>query len=444
MGKRVRFFISYVHEDFDSAKQIYDYLLNQGHEPWMDKHNLLPGEKWNNVINGVIDKTDFFISLQSRKAVQKTGTFQKEQRIAIERQSTFPPNKTFIIPVRLDECQIGYEEIKKLQWINMFVLGFEETMDRILRVSGLENNLFEESEKENSEEPKENDPCLINLPDTGEQIIIERKISEDKFFLFFSGKILNDSGRDKLVTVKVTRKVEDNGLLINELSLLIELRKDHSEDNKQFKFLRKVFLPKPLGRFCFGQENDWNYRGRQALLFNQNEGAMNFFQLKKRFPYGVPDRHLGWVIERSLLVLGFIHEQRLILGNISPANLWVIDEDVKEIAHNRVFFDNFSFAFYPQADGNYRFRDDYSAPEITGAIGPHVSSDIYSLGKSLHYIMGGDSNAEFRKFIDNLCQERRENRPFDAWKELENFKIIREKYFTISRPIFFNQKTYEE
>ncbi len=37
-------FISYAREDFTHAERLYNELKKAGFEPWLDKHNLIPGQ----------------------------------------------------------------------------------------------------------------------------------------------------------------------------------------------------------------------------------------------------------------------------------------------------------------------------------------------------------------------------------------------------------------
>ena len=39
-------FLCHASEDVDTVATMYDFLKNAGHEPWLDKRRLLPGQEW--------------------------------------------------------------------------------------------------------------------------------------------------------------------------------------------------------------------------------------------------------------------------------------------------------------------------------------------------------------------------------------------------------------
>ena len=39
-------FISYAKEDYEAAETLYNYLIEKGYKPWLDKKNLRVGEDW--------------------------------------------------------------------------------------------------------------------------------------------------------------------------------------------------------------------------------------------------------------------------------------------------------------------------------------------------------------------------------------------------------------
>jgi hypothetical protein len=106
-------FISYASEDLHIAQTLYKRLREFGLRPWMDKppkpyhmEGLKPGELWEDRLREAIGSAKYFIPLFSKTSVQKTGYVQSEFRLALSRLSQIPAGKIFVIPVRIDECQI--------------------------------------------------------------------------------------------------------------------------------------------------------------------------------------------------------------------------------------------------------------------------------------------------------------------------------------------------
>lgn len=56
--------------------------------------------------------------------------------MAVELIERMPPDRIFVIPVRLDNCQIPYERIRGRQWQDLFP-SYDEGLKRVLQVLSL-------------------------------------------------------------------------------------------------------------------------------------------------------------------------------------------------------------------------------------------------------------------------------------------------------------------
>lgn len=105
-NKMTKIFISYAHEDIASARRLYKQLKGvPGVEPWFDKENLLPGVKWRPAIRKAIRESDYFVALLSQRSISKKGYVQKEMKEALEIRDEFPEGQSFLLPIRIDNCQ---------------------------------------------------------------------------------------------------------------------------------------------------------------------------------------------------------------------------------------------------------------------------------------------------------------------------------------------------
>ena len=100
IGMNDRVFISYAREDKASAEKLYVFLKSNGFTPWMDKMDLLPGQKWDIAINAALKKTDFIILLLSRISVEKRGFIQKEFKLALDFCKEKLESDIFLIPFK--------------------------------------------------------------------------------------------------------------------------------------------------------------------------------------------------------------------------------------------------------------------------------------------------------------------------------------------------------
>ncbi|MCP4346816.1 MAG: TIR domain-containing protein [Desulfobacterales bacterium] len=125
-------FISYGEEDYQVAKRLYDDLKDSGFNPWMDKENILGGRNRKLEIRQAIIESSFFLVLLSEKFLSKRGFFQKELKIALEILDEMPPDKIFIMPVRLDPCESAYEKLQDIQHTDLFP-SYDEGFRQIVR-----------------------------------------------------------------------------------------------------------------------------------------------------------------------------------------------------------------------------------------------------------------------------------------------------------------------
>jgi hypothetical protein len=119
-GKQPQVFISYAREDEGTARKLYADLQRAGVRPWMDKENLLPGQHWKTAIQQAIRQSDYVIVLLSSRSVSKRAYVQKEVRAALEELENIPVADIYVIPARVDDCEVPYERLQDLHWVDLF------------------------------------------------------------------------------------------------------------------------------------------------------------------------------------------------------------------------------------------------------------------------------------------------------------------------------------
>lgn len=123
----IRIFLAHASEDKAAVTDLYYHLKESGFEPWLDKVNLLPGQSWRAEIPKAIKNSQVFIACLSEQSVKKQGYIQREFRMALNAMADRPPGQIYLIPVRLDACQIPelrQEEygisLSDYQWVDLF------------------------------------------------------------------------------------------------------------------------------------------------------------------------------------------------------------------------------------------------------------------------------------------------------------------------------------
>ena len=135
----VQIFLAHAKEDKAKVFELYDRLKRRGYIPWLNIKDLLGGQLWDDQIKKAIDNSDVFLACLSKRSVDKQGYVQKEFRMALQKCGEIPRDKIYLIPLRLDACEIPdlrqHEygiKIKDYQWIDYFEEdGFEQLVKSI-------------------------------------------------------------------------------------------------------------------------------------------------------------------------------------------------------------------------------------------------------------------------------------------------------------------------
>lgn len=219
------------------------------------------------------------------------------------------------------------------------------------------------------------------------------------------------------VVIKISNDRADNDLLYAESRALRLLRQEESPQHKH--------LPRVLGEFRTPD-------GRNGTVLERIDG-LDLVEVLRRLPSGMPASHLVWLMRRCLSVLGWAHAHGVLHGNLDPAHILVRPKD-----HNVWVIDWCYSLIEPRRTGQgFRvLNDEYSAPEVRTKMAPLPSADIYSLGKCIMFVAGGDPTAKtipvevdtrLAGFIRFLTTENVRGRPHDAWamyRELDSLRGI--------------------
>jgi hypothetical protein len=147
-------FISYAREDLEIAKQIFTFLRQNNLTPWLDKLNLLPGQDWELEIQKAIEASDYIIICLSRYSVTKRGYIQKEFRKALSVLETLPDGDIYIIPIRLDECEVPSSFLAK-QWLDWHESNAQEKLLKVFDYPNVSSKFKKKSPALEFENPQE-------------------------------------------------------------------------------------------------------------------------------------------------------------------------------------------------------------------------------------------------------------------------------------------------
>jgi formylglycine-generating enzyme required for sulfatase activity len=119
MSRPLKVFLCHASEDKPAVRELYKKLVAQGIDVWLDEEKLLPGQDWQFEIPGALQDSDAVIVCLSSASITKEGYIQKEIKYAIDKADEKPEGTIFIIPVRLQECEVP-RRLERWQWIDLF------------------------------------------------------------------------------------------------------------------------------------------------------------------------------------------------------------------------------------------------------------------------------------------------------------------------------------
>lgn len=117
---RPRIFIAYAVEDLIPVRRLCRALDHAGCLPWLDKEKLLPGQNWPRAIERAIEISDAFVACFSPRSIVKRGQFQSELRYALDCARRLPLGDPFVIPLRLEACEVPRNIAEQIQYVDLF------------------------------------------------------------------------------------------------------------------------------------------------------------------------------------------------------------------------------------------------------------------------------------------------------------------------------------
>jgi hypothetical protein len=128
----LRAFLCHASEDKPAVRALYKLLRKEGIQPWFDEVDLLPGQEWRQEIRKAVRISDVVIVCLSTKSTTKDAYVQKEIVYALDRADEKPEGTIYMIPLRLEACEVP-DRLSRWQWVNLYEEGGFERLMRTLR-----------------------------------------------------------------------------------------------------------------------------------------------------------------------------------------------------------------------------------------------------------------------------------------------------------------------
>lgn len=118
-GEGLIVFLCHCSEDKAVVREIDRMLKADGFRPWFDEADIPPAAEWDDEIQRALRMSDAVVVCLSKTFSRKEGYVQKELRAAMELALEKLDGAKFLIPVRLEECDV-LPGLKKYQYIDWF------------------------------------------------------------------------------------------------------------------------------------------------------------------------------------------------------------------------------------------------------------------------------------------------------------------------------------
>lgn len=277
-----------------------------------------------------------------------------------------------------------------------------------------------------TEAPRDVSPSVEAERDRGFSLTIgdrgyalERRLAQGDVATIWRGRCTAGARAGQEVVAKVAQEPADDAFVLAEIAALRHLHAGEGAQRKQ--------LPAVLDLFN-------NAEGRAGVVLPWFEGY-DGAALRSRFADGVPQEHVIWIGRRLLSVAGYAHHLGVVHANIEPAHVVVRPRD-----HHVALIDWCYAAIEPARtrQGFRAYNPLYSGPEVAEKKPPIPASDLYSIGRVLLFLLGGDLqtgdmpeavDARLQRVVRYLTRTSPLQRAQDAWEMFSELGRVRGQMF---------------
>ncbi|CAG0931645.1 Serine/threonine-protein kinase Pkn1 [Thermoflexales bacterium] len=140
----LRIFLCHSFADKPAVRELYQRLQADGFEPWLDEEDLLPGQDWQREIPKAVRNSDVVIVCLSKGSITKAGYVHKEIKFALDVADEQPEDAVFLIPLKLEECDVP-DRLSLWHAVSLFRVDGYERLLKALRLRAASLNALDAS-----------------------------------------------------------------------------------------------------------------------------------------------------------------------------------------------------------------------------------------------------------------------------------------------------------
>jgi DNA-binding response OmpR family regulator len=128
-----RVFLCHAPEDEERATRLYERLVGDGVQCWMEAADLAPGQDRDQEIRQAVQRSRHVLACVSRRSMTDRGYLRDQLDEAVRVADQQPEGATFLLPVRLEACPIP-QRLARWHWVDLFASAGYERLLGALRV----------------------------------------------------------------------------------------------------------------------------------------------------------------------------------------------------------------------------------------------------------------------------------------------------------------------
>lgn len=131
LSKQLQIFLLYARGDQEAIRRLYQRMIKEGADVWLDREKILPGQDWQYEIRKAIQGSDVIIVCLSRQFNKQGGYRHEELKLALAKARSLPEGRCFIIPARLEKCELP-EALRRWHYVDLFEAhGYKKLLDAL-------------------------------------------------------------------------------------------------------------------------------------------------------------------------------------------------------------------------------------------------------------------------------------------------------------------------
>jgi hypothetical protein len=249
--RALRVFLCHSSDDKSIVRSLYKQLVADGVDPWLDEEKLLPGQDWRLEIAKAVRTSDIVLVCLSRSSITRAGYVQKEIRLALDVADEQPEGAIFVIPVKLEECDVP-ERLSRWQWVDLFSeSGYERLM---LALKARADELTDRAQRKT--ESIEGTLPSPSYPDAVLDLRSSLGPISAKLLDFELGDITSEQ---KAIMLRELDRLRKDAIGKRDTSVVRKIQEMQKRLN--------ALIPKGLFEYDFSNFDEWKLRSGRSLEF---------------------------------------------------------------------------------------------------------------------------------------------------------------------------------